>query len=87
LAQCHLQGVDDQFIDVSFNEDRMRARTKAAAHNLAVLKHIAFNLIRLDPLKRKGGIRLIAATSGLYRAKRLGLVWCSCDCPARLARS
>jgi hypothetical protein len=54
----------------------MRARTKHAAHNLAVLKHITLNLIRLDPVKRKGGIkarRLIAATSDAYRAQLLGL--------------
>jgi len=54
----------------------MRARTKAAAHNLADLKHLTLNLIRLDPVKRKGGIkarRLIAATSDLYRAQLLGL--------------
>ncbi len=34
-------------------------------------------LIRLDPVKRKGGIkarRLIAATSDLYRAQLLGLL-------------
>ena len=37
----------------------MRARTKAAAHNLAVIKHITLNLIRLDPVKRK---KEIAAT-------------------------
>jgi hypothetical protein len=44
--------------------------------NLAVLKHITLNLIRLDPVKRKGGIkarRLIAATSDVYRAQLLGL--------------
>ena len=54
----------------------MRARTKAAAHNLADLKHLTLNLIRLDPVKRKGGIkarRLIAATADLYRAQLLGL--------------
>ena len=64
-------------MDVCFNDDLMRARTKAAAHNLAVLKHITLNLIRLDPIKRKGGVkarRLIAATSDLYRAQLLGLV-------------
>ena len=64
-------------MDVSFHDDQMRARTKAAAHNLAVLKHITLNLIRLDPIKRKGGIkarRLIAATSDLYRAQLLGLL-------------
>jgi predicted transposase YbfD/YdcC len=63
-------------MDVTFNDDQMRARTKAAAHNLAVLKHITLNLIRLDPIKRKGGIkarRLIAATSDAYRAELLGL--------------
>jgi hypothetical protein len=54
----------------------MRARTAHATHNLAVLKHITLNLIRLDPVKRKGGIkarRLIAATSDTYRAELLGL--------------
>jgi predicted transposase YbfD/YdcC len=63
-------------MDVSFNDDQMRARTKAAAHNLAVLKHITLNLIRIDPVKRKGSIktrRIIAATSDRYRAELLGL--------------
>ena len=63
-------------MDVAFNDDQMRARTKAAAHNLAVLKHITLNLIRIDPIKRKGGIkarRLIAATSDIYRTQLLGL--------------
>jgi len=61
---------------VSFNDDQMRARTRAAAHNLAVLKHITLNLIRLDPVKRKESIktrRIIAATSDRYRAELLGL--------------
>lgn len=63
-------------MDVVFADDQMRARTGHAAHNLAVLKHITLNLIRLDPTPRKGGIkarRLIAATSDLYRAQLLGL--------------
>lgn len=63
-------------MDVAFADDQMRARTGHAAHNLAVLKHITLNLIRLDPTPRKGGIkarRLIAATSDLYRAQLLGL--------------
>ena len=52
-------------MDVVFGDDQMRARTGHAAHNFAVLRHIALNLIRLAPVKRKGGIkvrRLIAAT-------------------------
>jgi predicted transposase YbfD/YdcC len=63
-------------MDVIFNDDQMRARTQFAAHNLAVLRHITLNLIRLDPIKRKGGVkarRLIAASSDNYRAELLGL--------------
>ena len=64
-------------MDVVFGDDQMRARTGHAAHNFAVLRHIALNLIRLTPVKRKGGLkvrRLIAATSDNYRAQLLGLV-------------
>lgn len=64
-------------MDVAFADDQMRARTGYAAHNLAVLRHITLNLIRLDPVKRKGGIkarRFIAATSDHYRSELLGLV-------------
>ncbi len=64
-------------MDVVFADDQMRARTGHAAHNLAVLKHITMNLIRIDPVPRKGGIkvrRLIAATSDSYRAHLIGLV-------------
>ena len=63
-------------MDVAFADDQMRARTGHAAHNLAILKHITLNLIRLDPIKRKGGIkarRFIAATSDHYREHLLGL--------------
>ncbi|HQC80145.1 MAG TPA: hypothetical protein PLS67_06425, partial [Accumulibacter sp.] len=41
-----------------------------------VMRHITLILIRLDPIKRKGGIkarRLIAANSDLHRAPLLGL--------------
>jgi len=64
-------------MDVIFGDDQMRARTGHAAHNFAVMRHFALNLIRLDPVKRKGGLkvrRLIAATSDTYRAELLGLV-------------
>jgi predicted transposase YbfD/YdcC len=64
-------------MDVAFGDDQMRARTGHAAHNFAVLRHIALNLIRLAPVQRKGGIkvrRLIASTSDTYRAQLLGLV-------------
>ncbi len=61
---------------VSFNDDPLRAWTKAAAHNLAVLKHITLNPIRLDPIKRKGNIktrRIIAAASDRYREELFGI--------------
>ena len=64
-------------MDVVFGDDRMRARTDNAAHNFAVMRHFALNLIRLSPSKRKGGLkvqRLIAATSDDYRAQLLGLL-------------
>jgi predicted transposase YbfD/YdcC len=63
-------------MDIAFNDDQMRARTGHSAHNLATLKHITLNLIRMDPIKRKGGIkarRLIAATSDNYRTELFGL--------------
>jgi hypothetical protein len=60
-------------MDVAFNDDQIRARTDASTHKLAVLK---LDLIRLDPVERKGGIkarRLIASTSNAYQAELLGL--------------
>lgn len=45
-------------MDVVFGDDPMRARTGHAAHNFAVLRHIALNLIRLSPVKRKGGLKV-----------------------------
>ncbi len=64
-------------LDVIFGDDQMRARSDNAAHNLAVLRHFVLNLIRLAPVKRKGGLkvqRLIAATSDSFRAQLLGLI-------------
>ncbi|MBL8420452.1 MAG: ISAs1 family transposase [Dechloromonas sp.] len=45
-------------MDVAFADEQMRARTGHAANNLAVLKHITLNLIRLDPEPRNGGIKV-----------------------------
>jgi len=63
-------------LDVTFRDDQMRARTAYAGHNLAILKRLTLNLIRLDPKPRKGSLktkRIIAATSDDYRAHLLGL--------------
>ena len=64
-------------MDVVFGDDQMRARTDHAAQNFAVLRHFVLNLLRLAPVRRKGGLkvqRLIAATSDTFRAQVLGLV-------------
>ena len=45
-------------MDVVFGDDQMRARAGHAAHNFAVLRHLGLNLIRLAPIKRKGGIKV-----------------------------
>ncbi|SFT46260.1 Predicted transposase YbfD/YdcC associated with H repeats [Halomonas saccharevitans] len=63
-------------LDVTFADDQMRARTSHAGHNLAILKRLTLNLIRLDPIKRKGSFktkRILAASSDDYRAHLLGL--------------
>ena len=64
-------------MDVIFGDDAMRARLGNAAHNFAVLRHIALNLLRLDPTQRKASLkvkRLLAASTDDYRAQLLGLV-------------
>jgi predicted transposase YbfD/YdcC len=61
-------------LDVQFGDDYARARTGHVAHNLALVRHIALNLIRLNP-SRKASIktkRLLAATSDEFRAELLG---------------
>ncbi len=63
-------------LNVTFADDPMRARTAYAGHNLAILKRLTLNLIRLDPVTRKGSFktkRITAASSDEYRAHLLGL--------------
>lgn len=61
-------------LDVQFADDYARARTGHVAHNLALVRHVVLNLIRLNT-SRKASIktkRLLAATSDEYRAELLG---------------
>ena len=63
-------------LDVQFGDDYARARTQHAAHNLALVRHIAINMIRLNS-SRKASIkvkRLLAATSDRFRCELLGLM-------------
>ncbi len=62
-------------LDVQLGDDYARARSGHVAHNLALVRHIAINLLRLNTspkasIKTK---RLLAATSDEYRAQLLGI--------------
>lgn len=57
-------------LDVQFNQDQSTVRTGFVANNLAIIRHIVINLIRLNA-SRKASIetkRLLAATSDRFRS-------------------
>jgi predicted transposase YbfD/YdcC len=63
-------------LDVTFGEDQSRARTKHAAQNLALLRRISLNLLKLDktkdlPMRRK---RMAAALEHDYLLTLLGIL-------------
>ena len=63
-------------LDVQFNEDQSRVRSAYAANNLAIVRHIAMNLLRLNTT-RKASIkskRMLAATIDEFRAELLGVM-------------
>ncbi|MBI3973230.1 MAG: ISAs1 family transposase [Chloroflexi bacterium] len=51
-------------LDVAFREDECRVRTGHAAHNFALLRHVALNLLRQDTTAKCG-----------VKAKRLKAGW------------
>ncbi len=61
-------------IDMAFREDESRIRTDHAPANMAVLRHIALNLIRSDTTRKVGvkASRLKAGWSTSYMEKLLG---------------
>jgi predicted transposase YbfD/YdcC len=63
-------------LDVQFNEDQSRVRSGYAANNLAIVRHIVMNLLRLNTT-RKASIkskRMLAATIDDFRAELLGVM-------------
>jgi predicted transposase YbfD/YdcC len=61
-------------LDIAFREDESRVRAGEAAHNLAVLRHIALNLLRQESTAKVGvkTKRLKAGWSNEYLLKVLG---------------
>jgi len=62
-------------IDMAFREDESRIRTGHAPANMAVLRHIALNLIRSDKTRKVGikASRLRAALDSQYLGQLVGL--------------
>lgn len=63
-------------LDVQFNDDQSRVRNGYAANNLAIVRHIVMNLLRLNTT-RKASIkskRMLAATIDEFRAELLGVM-------------
>jgi len=62
-------------LDVCLNDDQARTRVRNSARNLATVRRMVLNILRLDK-SRKGGIkarRMLAGTSDRYREQLLGL--------------
>lgn len=62
-------------MDVSFREDQSRARTGYAAENLATLRRLALNLLKLEKTKKRGirGKMLNASWDHPYLLRLLGV--------------
>lgn len=63
-------------LDVAFGEDASRVRIKNAPENMAMLRHVALNLLKADSTKKKVGIktrRKKAGWSNEYLAYLLGV--------------
>ncbi|MDD2990694.1 MAG: ISAs1 family transposase [Zoogloea sp.] len=63
-------------LDVQLNEDQSRVRTGFAANNLAIVRHIVMNLLRLNSTVKAGikNKRLLASASDEFRAEVLGFM-------------
>lgn len=63
-------------LDVQLNEDQSRVRTGFAANNLAIVRHIVMNLLRLNTTVKAGikNKRLLASASDKFRAEVLGFM-------------
>jgi len=53
-SHWHVENNVHWCLDVAFDEDRSRARKDHSAHNLAVLRRLALNLLRQDKTAKSG---------------------------------
>lgn len=68
-------------LDMAFDEDHSRARSGCAAENLAVARHVAFNMIRLDRVTVCGMSRKKSMT---WNAENLRLALLAAPRPFRI---
>ncbi len=63
-------------LDVQLGDDQSRTRSGFAANNLAVVRHIVMNLLRLNTTSKVGieNKRLMASASDEFRAEVLGFM-------------
>lgn len=63
-------------MDIVFNKDQSRARSRHAAENLALLRRWSLNLLQADPLRGKRslkGRRKAAGWDNTYLLRLLGI--------------
>ena len=63
-------------LDVQLADDQSRTRSGFAANNLAIVRHIVMNLLRLNTTSKVGikNKRLMASASDEFRAEVLGFM-------------
>jgi predicted transposase YbfD/YdcC len=63
-------------LDVQFNDDQSRVRKGYAGNNLAIVRHIVMNLLRLNTTRKVSikSKRMLAATIDEFRAELLGFM-------------
>ncbi|MGE9984803.1 ISAs1 family transposase [Desulfovibrio sp. SGI.169] len=67
-------GVENEFhwcLDVVFDEDKSRARTRNAAKNLGILRGVAMNLLKNNPEKTSLKGKMYQASMSLSYLKKL----------------
>ena len=72
-------------LDVAMNQDQTRIRKDNAPENLAILHHMALNMLKQERTAKLGikNKRLASAWDHDYLLKVIGVAWIRCDCPGQ----